>query len=161
MADPVFSEPRLPPELEVLIFETAALSHPAAIPKLMLIAHRVKHWVEPLLYTVVFLPLDRRKRSDGGCAGFPTFQSTFFSLQSKTNPRRSLNQLSGIYLLTQPPTSSPNQPSTPFSRLALMSPISSRDPNLPRISPCWVVSRAFAASRSTSPSNFQAPASST
>ncbi|KAJ6543054.1 hypothetical protein B0H19DRAFT_1172669 [Mycena capillaripes] len=71
MADPVLSEPRLPPELECIIFEIAALSHPAAIPKLMLIAGRVKHWVEPLLYSVVFLPFDRRKRSDRRVYGFP------------------------------------------------------------------------------------------
>ncbi|KAJ6543043.1 hypothetical protein B0H19DRAFT_313538 [Mycena capillaripes] len=70
MADPVFSEPRLPPEIEGLIFEIAALSHPASIPKLMLIAQRVKHWVEPLLYNVVYLPFDWRRRSERVC-GFP------------------------------------------------------------------------------------------
>ncbi|KAJ7624113.1 hypothetical protein DFH06DRAFT_757114 [Mycena polygramma] len=47
--------PRLPPELERTIFELAALSHPTSIPKLMLIAWRIKEWVEPLLYRVVLV----------------------------------------------------------------------------------------------------------
>ncbi|KAJ7112706.1 hypothetical protein C8R44DRAFT_882459 [Mycena epipterygia] len=46
--------PILPPELERPIFEIAALSRPKAIPDLMRVAWRVKHWwgfsVEPLLY---------------------------------------------------------------------------------------------------------------
>ncbi|KAJ6566518.1 hypothetical protein B0H19DRAFT_711452 [Mycena capillaripes] len=48
-------EPRLPPELEREIFETAAVSCPTSIPTLMLIAGRVKEWVEPLLYRVVMV----------------------------------------------------------------------------------------------------------
>ncbi|KAJ6505180.1 hypothetical protein C8R45DRAFT_1209027 [Mycena sanguinolenta] len=48
-------EPRLPPELERRIFEIAALAQPIWIPSLMLVARRLKLWVEPLLYRVVFL----------------------------------------------------------------------------------------------------------
>ncbi|KAJ6566090.1 hypothetical protein B0H19DRAFT_1066440 [Mycena capillaripes] len=48
-------EPRLPPELEREIFETAAVSCPTSIPTLMLIAERVKEWVELLLYRVVMV----------------------------------------------------------------------------------------------------------
>ncbi|KAJ6505189.1 hypothetical protein C8R45DRAFT_1209033 [Mycena sanguinolenta] len=48
-------DPRLPPELERRIFEIAALARPTRIPTLMLVAQRVKFWVEPLLYRVVFL----------------------------------------------------------------------------------------------------------
>ncbi|KAJ7652679.1 hypothetical protein DFH06DRAFT_1093749 [Mycena polygramma] len=54
---PAGFELRLPPELECLIFEIAALSRPSSIPVLMRIARRVKYWqvVEPILYRVVFL----------------------------------------------------------------------------------------------------------
>ncbi|KAJ7835246.1 hypothetical protein B0H14DRAFT_1137333 [Mycena olivaceomarginata] len=47
------TEPKLPPELERTIFEIAARSRPVTIPKLMLVARRVRTWVEPLLYSVV------------------------------------------------------------------------------------------------------------
>ncbi|KAJ7756296.1 hypothetical protein B0H16DRAFT_696812 [Mycena metata] len=40
----------LPPELEREIFELCARSWPVQIPNLMRVAHRVKHWVHPLLY---------------------------------------------------------------------------------------------------------------
>ncbi|KAJ7895030.1 hypothetical protein B0H13DRAFT_1885754 [Mycena leptocephala] len=53
--DEVLDLCRLPPELERIIFEIAALLEPANIPTLMRIAWRVKHWVEPLLYRVIFL----------------------------------------------------------------------------------------------------------
>ncbi|KAJ7603865.1 hypothetical protein DFH06DRAFT_1255871 [Mycena polygramma] len=42
--------PRLPVDLERDIFEACALSRPVGIPTLMLVAWRVKQWVEPLLY---------------------------------------------------------------------------------------------------------------
>ncbi|KAJ7622098.1 hypothetical protein FB45DRAFT_121814 [Roridomyces roridus] len=42
--------PSLPPELERDLFELAAYTRPRSIPKLMLVAWRVKAWVEPLLY---------------------------------------------------------------------------------------------------------------
>ncbi|KAJ6505104.1 hypothetical protein C8R45DRAFT_544383 [Mycena sanguinolenta] len=48
-------ETRLPPELERRIFEIAAVACPMRIPTLMLVARRVKFWVEPLLYGVVCL----------------------------------------------------------------------------------------------------------
>ncbi|KAJ7339782.1 hypothetical protein DFH08DRAFT_246882 [Mycena albidolilacea] len=47
--------PKLPPELECTIFEIAALARPKMIPSLILVAHRVKHWVEPLLYRVIMV----------------------------------------------------------------------------------------------------------
>ncbi|KAJ6550181.1 hypothetical protein B0H19DRAFT_1265042 [Mycena capillaripes] len=43
-------DPRLPPELERIVFEIAALSRPTEILNLLLTAHRVKAWVEPILY---------------------------------------------------------------------------------------------------------------
>ncbi|KAJ6514491.1 hypothetical protein C8R47DRAFT_1206836 [Mycena vitilis] len=42
--------PYLPLELERHIFELCALSRPVGIPRLMLVAWRVKKWVEPILY---------------------------------------------------------------------------------------------------------------
>ncbi|KAJ7171333.1 hypothetical protein C8R46DRAFT_1262683 [Mycena filopes] len=46
---------RLPPELERSIFEVAALSHPIGIPTLMLVAWRIRNWIEPLLYRVLWI----------------------------------------------------------------------------------------------------------
>ncbi|KAJ6574341.1 hypothetical protein B0H19DRAFT_1371445 [Mycena capillaripes] len=43
----------LPIELECAIFEIAAHSRPSSIPTLMLVAWRVKIWVEPLLYRTI------------------------------------------------------------------------------------------------------------
>ncbi|KAJ7900550.1 hypothetical protein B0H14DRAFT_3852369 [Mycena olivaceomarginata] len=47
--------PILPVELEKEIFQMAAYSRPLSIPCLMLVARRVKIWVEPLLFQVVVL----------------------------------------------------------------------------------------------------------
>ncbi|KAF7367989.1 hypothetical protein MSAN_00864600 [Mycena sanguinolenta] len=54
-SDSDLDDPKLPPELERKIFEIAALAQPAWIPSLMLVARRVKFWVEPLLYRVISL----------------------------------------------------------------------------------------------------------
>ncbi|KAJ6495101.1 hypothetical protein C8R45DRAFT_163407 [Mycena sanguinolenta] len=69
-------DPRLPLELELGIFRIAALARPTSIPTLMLVARRIKCWVEPLLYRVVFL-------SDAGInesrvLGLPTFAANAF-----------------------------------------------------------------------------------
>ncbi|KAJ7777678.1 hypothetical protein DFH07DRAFT_731106 [Mycena maculata] len=48
-------ECRFPLDVEREIFEFAALSDPATVPSLMLVAQRVKQWVEPLLYRVIML----------------------------------------------------------------------------------------------------------
>ncbi|KAJ7353159.1 hypothetical protein DFH08DRAFT_60845 [Mycena albidolilacea] len=47
--------PTLPRELEREIFELCALSRREFIPKLMLVAQRVKEWVEPLRYRTIIL----------------------------------------------------------------------------------------------------------
>ncbi|KAJ6462931.1 hypothetical protein C8R45DRAFT_1220429 [Mycena sanguinolenta] len=52
------ASPSLPLELEREIFEICALSRPVSIPKLMLVAQRVKEWVEPLLYRTILLGVD-------------------------------------------------------------------------------------------------------
>ncbi|KAJ7879703.1 hypothetical protein B0H13DRAFT_1571256, partial [Mycena leptocephala] len=49
--------PLLPPELERIIFELAAFVNPASMPSLLLVAPRVKIWIEPLLYeTLIITP---------------------------------------------------------------------------------------------------------
>ncbi|KAJ7121819.1 hypothetical protein C8R43DRAFT_1112098 [Mycena crocata] len=48
-------EPVLPVELEREIFEIAARSRPGSIPTLVLVASRVKFWVEPFLYRTIIL----------------------------------------------------------------------------------------------------------
>ncbi|KAJ7137502.1 hypothetical protein C8R43DRAFT_1132103 [Mycena crocata] len=48
-------EPLLPPELEQKILEISALSDSAVIPQLILVAHRVRIWIEPLLYRIISL----------------------------------------------------------------------------------------------------------
>ncbi|KAJ7031190.1 hypothetical protein C8F04DRAFT_1111874 [Mycena alexandri] len=50
--------PAFPPELERAIFELSASSCLTNIPTLILVASRVKAWVEPLLYRAVFLQCD-------------------------------------------------------------------------------------------------------
>ncbi|KAJ7620201.1 hypothetical protein FB45DRAFT_1094229 [Roridomyces roridus] len=43
-------QPVFPRELEREIFEICALSRPVLVPKLILVARRVKTWIEPILY---------------------------------------------------------------------------------------------------------------
>ncbi|KAJ7184711.1 hypothetical protein C8R46DRAFT_1064857 [Mycena filopes] len=51
--DLVKQHPVFPPELERLICETAALLHPRSMLALILVAQRMKIWIEPLLYQVL------------------------------------------------------------------------------------------------------------
>ncbi|KAF8650733.1 hypothetical protein AX16_005106 [Volvariella volvacea WC 439] len=55
-------QPRLPPELEHVIFRMAALGRRCRLPVLMRVARRVRHWLEPLLFEIVVLP-----DSDSAC----------------------------------------------------------------------------------------------
>ncbi|KAJ7050674.1 hypothetical protein C8F01DRAFT_676753 [Mycena amicta] len=52
-------EPRLPLELEHKIFLSTAVLHPATIPTLLLVAHRVLTWFEPLLYRPLHIGKER------------------------------------------------------------------------------------------------------
>ncbi|KAJ7466840.1 hypothetical protein B0H11DRAFT_2047861 [Mycena galericulata] len=73
-------EPKLPPEIERIIFEIAAVSRPVTIPKLMLVARHACSWVEPLLYRVVCVsdsqPID----------GFPDFTMDILEKALKAKP---------------------------------------------------------------------------
>ncbi|KAJ7034271.1 hypothetical protein C8F04DRAFT_1234338 [Mycena alexandri] len=76
--------PRLPPELERVIFEFAALSRRSSIPCLMRIAWRVKNWVEPLLYQVVFITSSARQVRQ--MHGFPLMPVDLFIHAIATKP---------------------------------------------------------------------------
>ncbi|KAF7365935.1 hypothetical protein MVEN_00468800 [Mycena venus] len=71
------SDPKLPPELERIVFEFTALLHPTAIPRLMLIAWRVKYWVEPLFYRVVVVSFFRAQLRPK-VVGLPTWTADVF-----------------------------------------------------------------------------------
>ncbi|KAJ6550231.1 hypothetical protein B0H19DRAFT_1160665 [Mycena capillaripes] len=58
MSSTLETNPRLPPELEKLIFEIAAFIHPAAMPRILRVAHRIQIWIEPLLYNVLAIIAD-------------------------------------------------------------------------------------------------------
>ncbi|KAF8176211.1 hypothetical protein K438DRAFT_1847133 [Mycena galopus ATCC 62051] len=47
------TDPAFPEDLERCIFESAAFFHTDCIPALLLVAHRVKIWIEPLFYKAV------------------------------------------------------------------------------------------------------------
>ncbi|KAJ7123486.1 hypothetical protein C8R44DRAFT_875677 [Mycena epipterygia] len=73
--------PALPLELEREIFEICALLRPKGIPKLLLVAQRVKEWVEPLLYRTIVVEVEHSSRTPI----FPHFTTTSLSsaLESK------------------------------------------------------------------------------
>ncbi|KAF7324574.1 hypothetical protein MKEN_00498700 [Mycena kentingensis (nom. inval.)] len=73
--------PILPPELEREIFELCALSRPVLVPKLILVAWRVKQWIEPLLYRTIIL--SQTKSLDG----YPRFTPDVLLPALKTKPR--------------------------------------------------------------------------
>ncbi|KAJ7171322.1 hypothetical protein C8R46DRAFT_1088170 [Mycena filopes] len=60
-----FPGPRLPPDLERLIFEDAARSHPRGIPTFVLVAWRIKSWLEPFLYRVLCIADTKTRKKDG------------------------------------------------------------------------------------------------
>ncbi|KAF8657828.1 hypothetical protein AX16_002144 [Volvariella volvacea WC 439] len=57
-------QPRFPPEIEQYVFEVAARRSKRQIPSLMLVARRVKGWVEPILYQVVIKGPESAFKSD-------------------------------------------------------------------------------------------------
>ncbi|KAJ7620258.1 hypothetical protein FB45DRAFT_929820, partial [Roridomyces roridus] len=70
--------PRLPPELECLIFEYVATRWPTEVPKLLLVASRVLEWLEPYLYTVLRLDCSD-PRTDNVLAALTTKSASFRS----------------------------------------------------------------------------------
>ncbi|KAF8145046.1 hypothetical protein K438DRAFT_2028928 [Mycena galopus ATCC 62051] len=64
MASIVEVSPGLPLDLERVIFEIAAVSWPRLIPRLLLVAWRVKTWIEPLLYRTLIVANSSNSRLD-------------------------------------------------------------------------------------------------
>ncbi|KAJ7164198.1 hypothetical protein C8R46DRAFT_1192951 [Mycena filopes] len=85
-------EPRLPPDLERLIFETCAVSLPSTMAKLMLVAWRVKAWIERLLYRVLFVPKSEILHRRGHLEGFHIFSPAALRL-IETNSHGFLHRL--------------------------------------------------------------------
>ncbi|KAJ6478998.1 hypothetical protein C8R45DRAFT_1216355 [Mycena sanguinolenta] len=75
----------------------AALAHRRTIPKLILVAARVKEWVEPLLYQVIMLwPVDRE------LLGFPSFTvEILLRVIAAKSPHFLRNSVQHIYLFQQ------------------------------------------------------------
>ncbi|KAJ7020050.1 hypothetical protein C8F04DRAFT_1116312 [Mycena alexandri] len=91
-------EPSLPSDLERPIFELCAISRPVSIPKLMLVAWRVKEWVEPWLYRTITLDLHGPARIDG----YPIFtQSTLLQVVGR-NPMCLRSSVRHLYLQLYP-----------------------------------------------------------
>ncbi|KAK7051887.1 hypothetical protein R3P38DRAFT_1630807 [Favolaschia claudopus] len=92
----------LPTELEQLIFEFAAQCWPRMIPKFMLVAWRIKIWLEPLLYKTIIVaqtPSSHGEKlsSEGGSLPGPITHSSLYAVMIK---RRDLLQKSArnLYL---------------------------------------------------------------
>ncbi|KAJ7461204.1 hypothetical protein FB451DRAFT_1096140 [Mycena latifolia] len=74
------STPAFPLELERQIFEICALSLPISMANLMLVAWRVKAWMEPLLYRTITISQDDSK------GRWPVFTSQTLLSSMKTRP---------------------------------------------------------------------------
>ncbi|KAK7023204.1 hypothetical protein R3P38DRAFT_1101061 [Favolaschia claudopus] len=72
-----YSSPRLPPELEREIFETAAYVYPEAILNLLLVSRRVFEWLDGFQYRTV----TRR-----GARSYCSFQMLSHKIQSNSKP---------------------------------------------------------------------------
>ncbi|KAK7051870.1 hypothetical protein R3P38DRAFT_2684516 [Favolaschia claudopus] len=82
MSSPTEIDPFLPIELERIIFQLCAQSLPVFTPQLMLVARRVKEWVEPFLYRVICIGLD------SAAPGFPLFTpDTFTCMMTRKSPK--------------------------------------------------------------------------
>ncbi|KAJ7911341.1 hypothetical protein B0H13DRAFT_2482182 [Mycena leptocephala] len=66
----------LPPELERLIFETAAFLHPEAMSALLRVARRVKIWIEPLIYRALLISSSKESHRHHWSAVHSTMQTT-------------------------------------------------------------------------------------
>ncbi|KAF8171064.1 hypothetical protein K438DRAFT_201425 [Mycena galopus ATCC 62051] len=94
--------PRLPRELEREIFELCALSLPLCIPKLILVAQRVKEWTEPLLYRTIIMGHDLWDE----VTGFPYFPDPLVSCIIRRKSPAFLNSAVRYLMLLGPPYSS-------------------------------------------------------
>ncbi|KAJ6564449.1 hypothetical protein B0H19DRAFT_1374774 [Mycena capillaripes] len=85
----------LPEDLEREIFEISAHSRPVFIPTLMLVARRVKIWVEPLLYRTIVL-----QTAEDQLEGYPTHSWDTLSIILKSTPASFfLHAVRNLYLM--------------------------------------------------------------
>ncbi|KAK7031759.1 hypothetical protein R3P38DRAFT_3352919 [Favolaschia claudopus] len=108
----------LPPDLEREIFEICALSWPLLIPKFMLVAQRVKAWVEPLLYRTIPVspvPLDgfRSRRFPA----YPASRVTSLILAKPAGFFRSCTNLENLYIADNTTALIPHFDSVSVTRL--------------------------------------------
>ncbi|KAJ6482774.1 hypothetical protein C8R45DRAFT_307573 [Mycena sanguinolenta] len=92
--------PLLPLELEQMIFEVAAVSRPRSIPQLMLVAWRVKSWVEPLLYRTIIVDTqpDNPGRPDPETLPFPIPCQTLLSVIDSNRSQCFRNSARNLFL---------------------------------------------------------------
>jgi len=98
--DPTELSPALPAELEQTIFEMAAHIRPLSIPRFMLVAWRVKIWVEPLLFRTIVL--SQRPYDPQNLQGhIPAFESDILLPIIQSESRRFL--AASVHNLLLPP----------------------------------------------------------
>ncbi|CAK5267119.1 unnamed protein product [Mycena citricolor] len=98
MASPSTLEPRLPAELERIVFEEAAAVEPRRVAELMLVASRVREWLEPLLYRIVASRDTWIRKTSSLDARFP---STFVTSLMKDKAESFLKSAVQVVLLAQ------------------------------------------------------------
>ncbi|KAJ6618491.1 hypothetical protein B0H10DRAFT_1241207 [Mycena sp. CBHHK59/15] len=92
--EPPYSSPRLPPELERVVFEMAAFSWRTTIPNLMLVAWRVRNWIEPFLRVVILCDSQAHH-----ICGFPTITSEILRrINEKQPPGYLVNIVSHLFM---------------------------------------------------------------
>ncbi|KAJ7028128.1 hypothetical protein C8F04DRAFT_1266335 [Mycena alexandri] len=101
------ADAKLPPDLERLIFETAARLHPTIIPKLVLVAWRVKNWLEPVLYRVLFVTSSQILHPMHQFNGFHVFNVDILLIAIDTNPPGFLRRLVRSVLIEDTTRSKP------------------------------------------------------
>ncbi|KAJ6505068.1 hypothetical protein C8R45DRAFT_544097, partial [Mycena sanguinolenta] len=94
--------PRLPLELECSIFKIVALACPIHIPTLMLVARRVKYWVEPILYRVAFLKGSTTDHSELRDLNLPIFTADALEQRSPNSFRHVKHLFISDYAVEQP-----------------------------------------------------------
>ncbi|KAJ7636371.1 hypothetical protein FB45DRAFT_446095 [Roridomyces roridus] len=99
--------PLLPPELEKKDFELAAYCEPRTVPRLMLVAWRVKQWVQSFLYRVVMLQgsLDsfENARSHQAKLSYPFSDNADFSRIRAISPLILRKSVHHLYMDCVPP----------------------------------------------------------
>ncbi|KAH9985247.1 hypothetical protein BJV77DRAFT_1033317 [Russula vinacea] len=75
--------PRLPPEIEVQIFEDCARNNRETCLELILVARRVRVWIEPILYEIVILDNYGRRSQASSLTYKPSFELFMANIDSK------------------------------------------------------------------------------